>query len=88
MPNVHVGWRPGGMKLRWAETDGPSTRTTFTQYNPTTETLWVEDERLIAPACTFAARLGIPVYEIGLPPLRWTLRERVWRGHLRDLSYE
>lgn len=88
VPNVHVDWRPGGMKLRWAEPDGPSTRTTFAQYNPTTETLWVEDERLIAPACAFAARLGVAVDEIGLPPLRWTLRERVWRGHLRDLSYE
>ncbi len=88
VPNVDVDWRPGGLKLRWAEPDGPSTRTTFAQYNPTTETLWVEDERLIAPACTFAASLGIPVSEIGLPPLRWTLRERVWRGHLRDLSYE
>lgn len=88
VPNVRVDWRPGGLKLRWAEPDGPSSRTTFAQYNPTTETLWVEDERLIAPACAFAARLGIPVDDIGLPPLRWTLRERVWRGHLRDLSYE
>lgn len=88
VPNVHVDWRPGGLKLRWAEPDGPSTRTTFAQYNPTTKTLWVEDQRLVAPACVFAARLGLEVAEIGLPPLRWTLKERVWRGHLRDLSYE
>jgi hypothetical protein len=88
LPNVHVEWRAGGLKLRWAEPDGPSTRTTFAQYNMTTKKLWVEDRRLVAPACVFAARLGLDVAEIGLPPLRWTLRERVWRGHLRDLSYE
>jgi hypothetical protein len=63
-------------------------RTTFAQYNPTTKTLWVEDRRLVAPACVFAARLGLDVAEIGLPPLRWTLGEPVWRGHLRDLSNE
>jgi hypothetical protein len=88
LPNVHVDWRAGGLKLRWAEPDGPSTRTTFAQYNPTTKTLWVEDRRLVAPASVFAARLGLDVAEIGLPPLRWTLRERVHRGLLRDLSYE
>jgi hypothetical protein len=88
LPNVHVDWRAGGLKLRWAEPDGPSTRTTFAQYNPTTKTLWVEDRPLVAPASVFAARLGLDVAEIGLPPLRWTLRERVHRGHLRDLSYE
>ena len=99
VPNVNADWRsligadyatptPGGMKLRWVEPDGPHTRTKFAQYNPTTETLWVEDERLVAPAYTFAARLGIPVNEIGLPPESWTLGKHVWRGRLRDLSYE
>ena len=73
LPNVHVEWRAGGLKLRWAEPDGPSTRTTFAQYNPTAKTLWAEDRRLVAPACVFAARLGLDVAEIGLPPLRWTL---------------
>ena len=99
VPNVNADWRPnissdyatptpGGMKLRWIEPDGPSTRTKFAQYNPTIETLWVEDERLVAPACIFAARLGIPVDEIGLPPESWTLSKHVWKGRLRDLSYE
>jgi hypothetical protein len=87
-PNVSVDWRAGGLKLRWAEPEGPSTQTTFAQYNLTTKKLWVEDRRLVTPACVFAARLGLAVAEIGLPPRRWTLRERVWRGHLRDLSYE
>lgn len=91
VPNVNADWRPiigsdystptpGGMKLRWVEPDGPSTKTKFAQYNPTTETLWVEDERLVAPACIFAARLGIPVYEIGLPPESWTLANTFGAG--------
>ena len=87
-PNVIVGWQAGGFKLRWTEPDRPSTQTTFAHYNTTTKKLWVEDRRLVAPARVFAARLGLDVAEINLPPLRWTLAERVWRGHLRDLSYE
>ena len=90
-PNISSDYAtptPGGMKLRWIEPDGPSSRTKFAQYNPTIETLWVEDERLVAPACIFAARLGIPVDEIGLPPESWTLSKHVWKGRLRDLSYE
>jgi hypothetical protein len=86
-PNVRVGWQPGGMKLRWAEPEGPSTRTTFAQYNPTTKTMWVADRPLIAPACIFAARLGLEVEEVGLPPERWELA-KVGRRRLRDLEYE
>jgi hypothetical protein len=50
-------------------------------------TLWVEDQRLVAPACVVAARLGLDIAEIGLPPQIWTLREHVPRGERHDRSY-
>lgn len=86
-PNTTADWRVGGFRFRWAERSGPS-KQTFARYNPTTKKLWVEDQRLVAPACVYAARLGLDVAEVGLPPRRWTLGETVWRGHLRDLAYD
>lgn len=92
LPNVFVSWGAGGHDFTWVPPDGPSTvphfRRTFARYNPTTKTLWAEDQRLVAPACVIAARLGLDIAEIGLPPQPWTLRERVQRRELEDLSYD
>ncbi|MGB3301514.1 MAG: hypothetical protein WBA98_02355 [Gordonia sp. (in: high G+C Gram-positive bacteria)] len=86
-PNITADWRAGGLKFRWVEQSGQS-KQTFARYNPTTKKLWVEDERLVDPARVYAARLGLDVTDVGLPPRRWTLGETVWRGYLRDLDYD
>lgn len=81
LPNVFVSWSASGHNFTWVPPDGPSTvphhRRTFAQYNPTTRTIWVEDQRLVAPACIVAARLGLDIAEIGLPSQHWRLREQV-----------
>lgn len=91
IPNAYVSWGAGGHKFSWVPPEGPprySFPRVFAEYNPTTKTLWVEDQRLVAPACVIAARLGLVIAEIGVPPESWTLKEHVRSFHRRDLAYE
>lgn len=81
IPNAQARWSAGGLQLVLSDPDNPSE---FAHYNPTTKTLWVEDKPFVAPACAFAARLGLDVAEIGVPMRRRTLRP----SDLRDRSYE
>ncbi|BBY62035.1 hypothetical protein MHEL_02780 [Mycolicibacterium helvum] len=92
VPNVFVSWAAGGHSFTWVPpADLPTVpifRRTFAHYNPTTKTLWVEDERLVAPTCLVAARVGLDVVKIGLPQQSWSLWQQVDRSELRDLSYD
>jgi hypothetical protein len=92
VPNVFVSWASGGHSFAWVPpADLPTVplfRRSFAHYNPTTKMLWVQDERLVAPACVAATRMGLDIVEIGLPPQNWRLWQQVQRGELRDLSYE
>lgn len=91
IPNAYVSWGAGGHDFAWVSPENapkePLFQRTFAFYNPTTMTLWVEDQRLVVPACIVAARVGLEIVKIGLPPQAWTLREHVRRGERYDYSY-
>ncbi|MCB0951038.1 MAG: hypothetical protein KDB44_17550 [Mycobacterium sp.] len=87
IPNAYVSWRAGGHRFNWGPREPEGPPGCFAQYNPTTKTLWVEDQRLVAPACVIAARLGLEIAEIGLPPESWTLDMKVRKNDRHDRSY-
>ena len=83
VPNVVVRRRDEGHSFNWVPPAGPSRlpyRRTFAFYTSSTKTLWVEDQRLVAPGCALAARLGLEIETIRVPLEIWTLGQRVRPG--------
>lgn len=87
IPNASVAYGPGGHAFLWVEPNLPRNLRRFARYNTTTKILWVEDRRLVAPACIVAARVGLEIAEVLLPPESWTLAEWVKTRELEDFSY-
>jgi hypothetical protein len=83
-PNVRTRQRAGGLDLRVHDPDDPNSQESFAIYNPTLDTLWVEDSRLVAPALRFMHRQGIDVAELGLPRRSWGLDSEIPYRALRD----
>jgi hypothetical protein len=86
VPNMWTYWFVEGLDFRPRDPSTPRTRTSVAHYNPTTKKLWVEDSRLAAPACIYAARVGVEVTEVGLPRTPWTLEAEVPFYELKDPS--
>lgn len=86
VPNMWTYWFVQGLELRSRNPADPRSSTSLAYYNPTYRRLWVEDSRLLVPACVYAARLGIEIADVGVPPRPWTLEEEVPFYELKDAS--
>lgn len=86
VPNMWTQRKVEVLEFRARDTDNPASQLSLALYNPTTRKLWVEDSRLVRPACLHAARLGIHIAEVGLPRVPWNLEDEVPFRELKDLS--
>lgn len=83
VPNAWVRIRGGSLDLRAHDPDEPNSQESFAIFNPTNDTLWVEDSHLVAPALRFLHRMGINPTALGLPRRAWALDTEISYRSLR-----
>src|SRR5699024_1507269 len=86
VPNMWTYWFVEGLDFRARNPKHPWSQTSIAQYNPTTKTLYVEDEPLVAPTCVYAARVGIKVSDVRVPKRRWQLEREFLYRERRDVD--
>ena len=84
VPNAWVQARRGGPDFRPVSSRPDLHQSTFAQYNPTSNILYAEDDRLITPALIYASRLGLPVVDVVVPSRPWNLENEVWYSVRKD----
>lgn len=83
VPNAWVRIRGGSLDLRVHDPDEPNSQESFAIFNPTNDTLWVEDSHMVAPALRFFHRMGINPTALGLPRKAWALDTEISYRSLR-----
>lgn len=84
LPNIWTYWFVDRLEFRSRDSSTTPSWNSIAYYNHTTRKLWVEDSRMAAPACIYAARVGIRVADVGVPRTPWSLQTEIPYHELMD----
>lgn len=86
VPNLRTKWYEEGYDFELVDPESDKRLGWVAQYHPTSQTLFVEAEALVAASREYAARLGLAVKDIKTPRQSWNLEDEVRFGVRRDVS--
>lgn len=86
VPNISARMYDNYVAFDTGEKSRTGERLLLAEYNWRTEEMWVQDEAVVPSVCRFAARVGLNVSYLDVPPTAWWLKEQIHYTRRRDYT--